>query len=479
MSLVQNTRTVIKLIAVVAILFIVNLGAHRMDWQADMTEANLYTLSDQTHSVLEDVDKKITLLFFHPEAKTGQKRSIVKVDWVRGLLNRYESSSSKVTFREVDPDIKINLAERYNVRGNNKANAIVVKIGKNHSTITPRDMYKFKRSMMGARPQSFRGEEAVTSAILNLTRTTNRDVLFMTGHGEYRLQASGTPRRRQRGQQQGSRSLTSWKSALSGEGFTPRTWNPVENKDLPDTRNLLVIYDPQRPISKSLSEKISKWYHDGGNLFLVSAPENIGNLSSLAQKIGFSYESGYVVGARRPMQFARQPFVFSPVYGTHPAVKNLRKQGIHMVLGRSCSLTSTGDASVSTVLKSSRKSYVKSIPADGEELVVQQQSGDPSGPFKVGLARSKPGRAVALCSTTAFSDVLFGKFGNKDVAMNLTNWTLKRSTALGIRPRPLNYNRIQVTNPNARWFILSLSLLVIPGGLIVWGVMVWWKRRNL
>lgn len=108
------TVQVIVVLAIVSMLAFISTRHHiRFDW----TKNKLYSLSDQTEKVLENLNKDVKLVAFFKSSE--QKRA-------RDLLDEYNYRSSHLTYEFVDPDERPEIAKQYGIR---KYGTIAVECG--------------------------------------------------------------------------------------------------------------------------------------------------------------------------------------------------------------------------------------------------------------------------------------------------------------------------------------------------------------
>jgi ABC-type uncharacterized transport system involved in gliding motility auxiliary subunit len=65
---------------------------------------------------------------------------------------------------------------------------------------------------------------------------------------------------------------------------------------------------------------------------------------------------------------------------------------------------------------------------------------------------------------------------NADLFLNMVNWVAQDEDLISVRPREPEDRRIFLS-PQQMTNVMLLSLLVIPGVILVTGVSVWWGRR--
>ena len=79
----------------VAILAAANWLGVQYNETYDSTERKLYSLSDQTHKILDGLERDVTVSYFD---RTSQ------FTMAQDMLRRYENASSRVSVEYVDPD---------------------------------------------------------------------------------------------------------------------------------------------------------------------------------------------------------------------------------------------------------------------------------------------------------------------------------------------------------------------------------------
>ena len=459
--LVQNTRLVIRMVAVIAILVVVNVAAAQWDKQWDMTESGLYSISDQTRRIAQSLESSAELIFFHMES---ERSSSLDPKWVRTLLKNYASLSENIRFREVNPNVAPSDARNYRVRQNN---TVVVKVEKNHRKLAPFDLVRMRRRGKNM----FRGEPAVTGALKQLTTVTDRTIRMATGHGE--IGTGGASR---------GRSVSKLRSTLEDEGFTVDSWDPLKNEH-PDTRDLIVGLDPQSSYSPGIVENLHEWYRRGGNLLLAGNLRNRSEFNSLLQPFNLNMRNRQILGQNWQFYYRTlgDPFLFAPSLESHPILQPLKDEKLNVLMGRSAPLSADTET-MKPLLKTSARAYSKPVKQSSRELNPQfQQATDRRGPFTVGWVSKQAqnrGKFVVFSNANLLGNQLIQRAGNQDFSRNLVNWFFNREISIGIQPKPIGQNTVRVT-PNQAFALQLISLIGIPFLVLIWGGAVWWKRKNL
>ena len=66
--------------------------------------------------------------------------------------------------------------------------------------------------------------------------------------------------------------------------------------------------------------------------------------------------------------------------------------------------------------------------------------------------------------------------GNRDLFLNTVNWLAQQENLIAIRPRDPEDRRITLTADQERR-IFYLTVLIVPGLVLLAGVQTWWRRR--
>ena len=138
----------------VAILVAVNWLGVQYNETFDATERKLYSLSGQTHKILDGLDRDVTMTYFD---RTSQFLA------AEDMLRRYANASSRVSVEYVDPDEDPIKTEAMNVRS---YGTLILHIG-------------------GVRQEaSSTSEQDITNAIVMALKGQEKTACVATGHGE-------------------------------------------------------------------------------------------------------------------------------------------------------------------------------------------------------------------------------------------------------------------------------------------------------
>jgi ABC-type uncharacterized transport system involved in gliding motility auxiliary subunit len=85
-------------------------------------------------------------------------------------------------------------------------------------------------------------------------------------------------------------------------------------------------------------------------------------------------------------------------------------------------------------------------------------------------------RIVVVGNSTFADNTNIGLPGNSDLMMNIVNWLAEEEDLLAIRPKSSDTRLIQISL-SQMWDIFILTGVLAPIGILITGVVVWWKRK--
>lgn len=458
----EFTNTILFSVFLVGILALCYGALDRLHIRFDLTEQKLFTLSDQTRQTLKNLQDEVTVTGFFREDGLRKGK-------VRDLLDEYRALNSKVVVKFVDP-----LRDPVQTRnqGVRAEGSVVVEGPAGRKVIEPGDIFGMASPFGGDGEEAFRGEEAITAALISVTEREKKKICFSEGLGEKRLDEGG------------EEGLRSSKETLERENYEVEALNPGLQENLKGRCHVLAMIAPRAAFSPELSKGLAKHLSEGGRLFLALdfGPQGAEELlpNDFLSKYGISPRPEVVIDP--PRSYFGQPFTFGPLYGAHPVVDKLSEARVDMLLHAAMPLevSAPEGLTVTTLLRTSDSGYAKKIANLGDQI--ERRATDTSGELALGVAvenGEKKLRMVVVGDADAFSDAMVGQFlGNRNFFLNAINWLLEQESKISIRPKQAEMRRVEMTEGAAR-FMMITTIFVIPLLFLVAATGLWWKRRNL
>ncbi|MBI3946840.1 MAG: GldG family protein [Armatimonadetes bacterium] len=448
--LLQNLNTGAFILLLLAILGFVNYIAMRHYGQLDLTKQRLYSLSPQTKEVLKGLKGEVELTGFYQLAG----RSASEGFRARDLMRQYHDASKQVKFEIIDP-VADPARATAKAGGSVYSQQLWVESGGRKETV-----YTL-------------GEQELTSAILKATRPQKKKVYFLFGHGERDIESS----------EQGGMG-----PARSGlEDFNYETSKLVLRtvKEIPKDAAVIVVAGPKNGIPDDDQEKLAKYLEAGGKMLLMADP-----LTPVPEKLvkpwGVEVGNNLVYDPRDPRGFAIvEKFEF------HQMTKDL--QVAYFPIARSVEAAATPPAGVTVepLAKSSGVSWGETKLSGG--ATIQRDAADKNGPLGLAVVvtkgsasdtpeqtgEAKKSTRLVVVGDSDFATAPFISVMGTDGPLfffNIINWLAEEEALVSIPPKTPENNQVFLGASQSR-FILITTVFIIPIGVLLSGVLVWWRRR--
>ncbi len=252
-------NVVVQMILVLFLAVFVNYLSSRHYVRWDWSHGKNTTLSPQTKAVLENLQKPAQAIVMFAAAGEAENES-------RQLLREYEfTSKGKLTVEEVDPFANLSRAKelqnQYKFGANE--NVIILTYDGRNKFVNSFDMAEFEKldqmQMMMQRkaPEmlSFKGEQVLTSALLELTEPKQNKVYFTTGHGEYDLMA---------------KQIEALKEQLTRQNLQLEMLKLADVEAVPADASLVFVLGPKFDFSERDQKLLTEYWEKKGRLFVAT-----------------------------------------------------------------------------------------------------------------------------------------------------------------------------------------------------------------
>jgi ABC-type uncharacterized transport system involved in gliding motility auxiliary subunit len=444
-----GTNTIAMTVIVIGILGMINFVGKRHHKRVDLTSAKLYSLSDQTQKVVKGLKNEVKIYHFAKEPNPT----------LNDLLAEYKSlNDNKVNYKVVDPQKDPGLAKQYGVRSFGET---VVASGDKHEKVET--------------PQ----EEAVTNAILKVTREKNKMIYFTQGHNEADVNS------------QEGKGYASLKKAIENQNYEVKTINLAQSPSIPDDCSALIIAGPKVALLPTEVALIDKYVDAGGKVLLLQDPDTNTGLDEILKKWKIGIDDDIVVDSSGLGQlFGMGPAApLVSTYESHAITKDLSNTMTFFPLARSVKTTENSNSQFnsSVLFKTSENSWgeknLKSGSAEFNEGV------DIKGPVPLGVVSTKivsgdsngkkygkESRVVVLGDSDFANNTYIRMQRNGDLMLNTVSWLAEDEDLISIRPKNQENRTVQMTLGRSK-LLFWLSMVFLPASVLVAGIAVWARRR--
>lgn len=434
-------RLLHRLLPVLALAAAVGLyqlaARYPLTW--DATQNALNSLEPGSMDALHLLDGPLTLTAFVPEkdAAQGDVRKLV-----REFIALYQRYKSDITLTFVDPLKDPDAARQAGIRGNGELLA----------------EYDGRREHIG-----LLNEQTLTSALLRLARGRDQQVMYLSGHGERKLDGLA------------NHDLGEFGRRLEQNGYHIAPLNLAAAPEVPDDIALLLVTQPQTRLLPGETAKLLRFIERGGNLLWLLDAEPLRGLEPLAETLGLQLPPGVIFDPAAQDMNAPADWTLGAGYPPHAITRNF---DLITVFPQARALMSEDDGEFT------RQPLVEGA-MNGWMSTTRSARFDPArdtrGPFVLALAlqrntAQREQRIVVAGSGAFLANAYSGNGGNLDLGGNIVNWLAGEERLITLTPHSakdaqLHYSKRQLT-------VMSVALLIVlPLLLVTLGGWQWWRRR--
>jgi len=474
----------------VALLLAVNWLGYRHWARADWTRAQIYSLSETTKKIVTGLKAPVRIT----AVMTSRARLFKQVS---ELLNRYRALSPKIEVEIVDPEKNPARAETLVRELGIRQNTVIFRSGDKKKYVEEDKLadFDFANAGMGgpAEIKAFKGEQAFTSAILEVTENKTAKVYFTEGHGEPTVEAV------ERG-----RGYSDAKQLLERDNVSVAAWNSLSKAEVPADASAVVVAGPKTAFLEPEVATLQKYLAGGGRtLFLLDpvlpgpgAPADDYGLGALLSSYGVKLVNDIVIDPANAVPMVGPETLIANHYGTHPIVRSLSDQGLPVLfpLARSAGKAEAkagGSTSVTMLVETTADGWGETGLAKLD--AVQKDAQDVAGPVTIALAvgpaeekdakksaekaAEKPTRIVVVGNSRFLTNGSLGNAGNANLFLNAIHWLTGEEKLVGIAPKTPEQASLQLSQSQ----INRIGLFAVAGMplfAILLGVWVWYRRRD-
>ena len=476
-------NVIVQIAIIIVLAAMVNyLGfEHYRRW--DLSRDKKYQLSDKTKHFLDSIKGKarITVFFGSQNPLTGD---------VQNLLTEYQyASRGKIDVEYVDPERNLTRAkelfDKYKVVTDESV--LIVDYQGRNKTVKASEMAEMDQGnpMLGEQPKvtAFKGEQAITSALIDIVEGKKNTVGYILGHKEPPLD--------------GASPVSILKTFIENENVQFKELNLFEVPAIPADVKVVMIAGPQYDFSdREMKMMRDFWNKDGRILLLVDPAAKTPKLLAFLNELGVKVDDDRLMAMVKTgiQEVARVRDVVAHFLPDNPVTKRLADVRAPF-FGSTSSLTLAAQQVAAAnihlaPLAQAEKGYWGEINyfSDDETLLQFDPAKDKGDPLTIAALVEKGGsadervqinsaRLVVVANSTFIQDnALTQDQQGLDFVSASINWLLSREQMIGIAPKipqTLTFNLNEQALRSLRWIILVMMPLV-PALL---GLIVWWRRR--
>lgn len=457
-SVRYGTNAALTLGLVAAIVLVLNYLNYNHYVRKDLTKNKTHSLSEQTVKILKELKQDVKLSIF---IKTGER------DAVRPLIENYHYyAGKKLSVEWIDPDREPTRTKAANVK---KYGTVIVQSGKRDSRVEEAS------------------EEKLTNAFLKVLKENSVTICFVTGHGEKNVEGSDPD------------GFSQFKRDLASQNYETKTLNFLEEPKVPTTCTVVMVLGPTKGFFDKEIVALREWMDNGGRA-LVALDPNLRSEAPLSKEMQAFVGEWFVT--------VKHDLVLDPTSraaGVGPEVPIIALYSKEHPITRDFQLAALFPATTTLDLKPgvptslkqwwiarstpnafAKTDFVKELSAG--KPIGRNPNKDVAGPNTVMVAVEgsrdaakkppQPSRLIVMGTSLVATNKWSRFAGNNDLMLNAVSWLAGDDNLISIRPKEEGSEKPTLSEVELS-YSKFLSKLVIPGGSMFAGLLVWRRRRKL
>lgn len=457
----------------------------------DTTGSDNFSLTEDTTNFLKGLNQNITIyvLASEKEYKNGGEYFIQ----ANTLLHAYENASDKIKLEYVDLSSTPTFTEKYPNETLSMYN-IIIQGQDRYEYLLESDLFEYDEEYLyyygSYVVNGSKVEEAVTSALLNLTLEDKPKVTFITDVTDD--------------------DYSSFKQLLDNNGFETDEVSPALGT-IPEDTSIVVLFAPTIDLDSEFVDSLNTFLMNNGNYGkqLLYFPTNkiidLPNVDSLLEEWGLAVEKGYAVeqDTNYMANYNNQLIIFAAQYADKTYTENMKNSNLPVcfIMGASRTVSVLNDQSASALLTLTEKG--QTAYADNSETAdsptAQEYTDTPNGAVAAiatksnvtavdsdtdtdsGATEEKKSNIVVIGSSYAVSESSLSRttYGNSSYILSLLNTVTGRgNVGITIESKSLDGAELGITS-STLFTLGTLFVIIVPVIILIAGIVVFVKRKNM
>ncbi len=483
-----STAITVIFVAVVVLLnvFVVSL-TERFPLNLDLTPNQVFEVSQETIDYLKTLENNVKIVVMRDESSLELGDSYDKQ--LLEVVKKYSQNSDRITVEFIDIDKNPNVVAQYseNYKGEITSGNVVVTSGEKIKVLTATELYNIESSYYYSYIASSKAEQALTSAVMNVTNANPKTIGFLTITSTSSVQAS----------------VDTFKSTLESNGYELVDIDLMSVEKIDSTVDLIVIPAPLNDFTTTMTDKLTDFLYNNGELgknvfYMANYDQNkTPNLDKFLNEWGIQVGDGYIYETDENLKQV------VPVYGMQNYISSsvakivdeenfgglLSDESLPIIAPVARPLTllfdTENDRETKVILSTSETSTIIPVSADSSYDISDNETGVQNvmvmgSKYLINDANEKITSNVTVTGSGFMADYYMiseTAYNNGEFLVNALNQITGNEGGITIVAKSIQSETITINE--AQTSILTLLIfIVIPVAVAVTGVIVCVRRRN-
>lgn len=426
----------------------------------DFTETRMYTISDKTKDLLENLNEDITIYWLADENNCDAT--------IQRYLNQYDKKSKHIDL-QYKPMKKYPMFYAEYTDTAPSDNSIIVVKGDDYRVLDYEILYTHTTSIDYSTYQTVDNitgvdvEGQVTAAISGLLNGDTYTIYLTEGHGEFEIYTALTDK-------------------LKKAGYHVDTISLLKDS-IPENCVTLIVNGPETDFTEEEIYKIEDYIDKGGNVILMAAIDinNTDNYDKLMEDYGVSITDGTVLEDEPYNTYNNENYILllDPLVTdiSEDLVINKKFNVFAQTRGFRIKEDLGDEYTITSVVEPSAGAYSKVLVANTS---LDKDTDYEEGPFSVCVLTEKyskytgeTGKVLLVGSPYFLNENLDAlvSYANSDLFINSLNMNVELPNNSAVEPKSYDFNRL-VFPTIAIYVYLGVFCLAVPLTLIITGIVI-------
>lgn len=412
----------------------------------DITQSTRNTLTEGSRNVLKQMKGPVSVNVY-ASADDNYRKTIVD------FVSRYQREKKDIALKFINPAENPKQAQEAGIRAEGEF------------------IVEFQNKSEHLQPPII--EQDMTNALVRLSRSSARNIMFLDGHGERSLIGLK------------NHDLGEFGKQLEKKGFKLSNPDLTQLIDVPGNGAMLVIASPQSDIPELEVRKIRNYIAEGGNLLWLIDQDSMHGLTPVAELLGLQLTPGVVVDPAAAQYGGDYKMAFAVQYGEHAITQSFNLRTIFPLAQQIDANGQELGWKIARLVDVAANGWLETGKLDPAPKF--DEKSDIGGPINIAVAlerkvENKSQRVVIVGSGGFLANTFITNGGNLDLGINMVNWLAGDDTLITIQPKPLKDANVVIPTTTTGKITAMLVFfgfrLGLPILLLIAGVMIWMKRRK-
>lgn len=470
----ETTNLTIYIISALAIFLMLNWLSFRHWKRFDLTKNKIYSLSDESKKVLKNLNKELQIYVLFDEADAIY-------DELNELLKRYENLSKNIKVKYIEPGKNRLEAQRLiEELGINQVNSIVVKSEDRKKFIYGTELaeYDYTGMQWGQPPRlkSFKGEEAITSAILNVSEPKQVKIGFIKGHNEYSIE------------EYDENGLSEAKEILNKRNYNVEEISLLNLTEIPSDYSVLISVSPKYPPLPNEIEIIEKFIEKGGSFFLCLDPNfdqinkkiSPSGFEEILKKYGIEIKQVLVIDPKKAIPFVGPGYLYLDSFRFHKITDKMNKTPVlfPLSIGFGTLEPEIKDYKTHILLETSDEAWGETnIGLLLKEGKISKDEKDIRGPLQISVISENKGKVLVVGDGDFCTNSQIKNLGNSAFFQNAVHYLAQKEEMISIPPKQVERVAITLNRKQMRTIFIVI-IIILPMISIISGILIYRLRRK-